>query len=159
FETEIARGTSLDDIDWDRARGYIASLGSISESNVERTLLKRGCLVQQDGRLRPTNAGILLFGKDPQRHVRGAEITAARFAGESISDTFRRQNITGALPDQLRQAETFLIDHLRRDVQLGAHMARDEQFEYPMEAARELVVNAVAHRDYSIAGDSIRLMI
>jgi ATP-dependent DNA helicase RecG len=159
FETEIARGTSLEDIDWDQARGYIASLGSISEPNVERALLKRGCLVQQDGRLRPTNAGILLFGKDPQRHVRGAEITAARFGGESISDTFTRQNITGPLPRQLRQAETFLIDHLRRDVQLGTHMARNEQFEYPMEAARELVVNAVAHRDYSIAGDSIRLMI
>ena len=38
-------------------------------------------------------------------------------------------------------------------------MARSEQFEYPLEAAREVVVNAVAHRDYSIAGNGIRLFL
>jgi ATP-dependent DNA helicase RecG len=159
FETEIARGTSLDDVDWEKAKTYATGLSGIGEANVEQVLIKRGCLAQQDGRLRPTNAGILLFGKDAQRHIRGAEITAVRFAGESMSDTFMRQDIVGTLPDQIRRAETFLIDHLRKGVQLRHTMERRERFEYPMEAARELVVNAVAHRDYSISGDGIRLFI
>src|SRR5260221_13138754 len=38
-------------------------------------------------------------------------------------------------------------------------MERTEQLEYPMEAARELVINAVSHRDYSIQGDGIRLFL
>jgi ATP-dependent DNA helicase RecG len=159
FETEIARGTSLDDIDWDKAKTYITTLGGINEADVEMVLLRRGCLTQQDGRLRPTNAGILLFGKDPQRHIRGAEITAARFAGESLSDTFKREDIVGTIPDQIRRAEAFLIDYLRKEVSIGRTMERSENFEYPLEAARELVVNAAAHRDYSIAGDGIRLFI
>src|SRR5690606_25778707 len=70
-----------------------------------------------------------------------------------------KQDITGNLPEQLRRAETFLIDNLRRGVHIGKSMARAESLEYPLEAARELVVNAVAHRDYSITGDGIRLFI
>jgi ATP-dependent DNA helicase RecG len=82
-----------------------------------------------------------------------------RFAGDTMSDTFNRQDISGTLPDQIRRAETFLVDHLRKGVALGVSMARTERYEYPMEAARELVVNAVAHRDYSVAGDGIRVFI
>lgn len=159
FETELVRGTSRDDLDWKKVESYATNLSGIGESTVEQLLLKRGCLVKRDGVLLPTQAGILLFGKDPQRYVRGAEITAVRFAGENMGDTFSRQDIVGTLPDQIRRAETFLIDHLRRGVQLRQTMVREETFEYPMEAARELVVNAVAHRDYSIAGDGIRLFI
>lgn len=159
FETEVARGASLDDIDWEKAKTYVAGLSGMSETNVEKVLLKRGCLTEQESVLRPTHAGILLFGKDPQRFIRGADITAARFAGDTMSDTFTRQDMGGTLPDQIRRAETFLVDHLRKDVQLGQTMARAENFEYPMEAARELVVNAVAHRDYRINGDGVRLFI
>src|SRR5262249_29074773 len=143
FETETTHGASVDDLDWDKAKAYVASLGAIGETNVERVLLKRGCLAQDNGRLRPTNAGILLFGIDPQRHIRGAKITAARFAGETMTDNFHRQDITGTLPDQIRRAETFLHDHLRKSQHLGRTMAREDRYEYPLEAARELVVNAV----------------
>ncbi len=159
FETEVARGASLSDIDWDKAKAYVSGLSGIGETTVERVLLKRGCLVEQNGVLRPTNAGILLFGKDPQRFMRGADITAARFASENMSDTFTRQDISGTLPDQIRRAEMFMVDHLRKGVQLGQTMARAENFEYPLEAARELVVNAVAHRDYQVSGDGVRLFI
>ncbi len=159
FEAEVAPATSLDDIDWDRARNYARSLSSLGDQEVEIILERRGCLTHFDGDLCPTNAGILLFGKDPQRYIRGSEITAARFAGNTMGDIFNREDITGTLPDQIRRAETFLADHLRKGVQLGSTMERTEELEYPMEAARELVVNAVAHRDYSITGDGIRLFL
>ncbi len=128
-------------------------------ASAQEILVRRGCLVWQEGTYLPTNASILLFGRDPQRFIRGACITAARFAGKGMNDVFTRQDVAGTLPDQIRRAETFLVDNLRRDVLLGASMERAEQLEYPMEAARELVVNAVAHRDYSIKGDDIRLFI
>lgn len=159
FETEVATGAHLEDIDWDKAEAYISSLSGIGDKDTRGILTRRGCLTLTHGELRPTHAGILLFGKDPQRFIRSAEITAARFAGESMSDTFSRQDILGTLPDQIRRAETFLVDHLRKGVHLRHTMARLENFEYPLEAARELVVNAVAHRDYSIAGDGIRLFL
>lgn len=159
FEMEVVPGATLDDIQWEKAEAYVASLSGIGADDVRSVLVRRGCLISRDGQLYPTNAGILLFGKEPQRYLRGAEITAARFAGETMSDTFSRQDILGVLPDQIRRAETFLVDHLRKNTHLRHTMAREETFEYPLEAARELVVNAVAHRDYSINGDGIRLFI
>jgi len=159
FETEVIYGTSLDDIDWEKAEAYAKKLSSSHSGDTKQVLLWRGCLAKVNDTLYPTSAGLLLFGKDPQRYIRGAEITAVRFAGAAMSDTFTRQDILGTLPEQIRKAETFLVDHLRKGVQLKHTMARKEQYEYPLEAVRELVVNAVAHRDYSIDGDGIRLYI
>jgi len=157
FEAEPARGARKEDLDWAQVEAYAAGLSGMGGVSGEQVLIKRGCLVQRDGELLPTNAGILLFGKDPQQFLRGADITAARFAGREMGDVFTRQDINGTLPQQIRRAETFLVDNLRKGVQLSEHMARTEQLEYPLKAVRELVVNAVAHRDYSIQGDGIRL--
>ncbi len=158
FEEEAQPNATLEDLNWSQAEAYAASLSGLSGLSAQDVLIKRGCLVKHtDGPPRPTRAGILLFGKDPQQFIRGSEITAARFGGVEMGDIFTRQDITGTLPEQLRRAQTFLADHLRKQVQIGQAMAREEQYEYPMEAARELVVNAVAHRDYSIQGDGVRL--
>ena len=159
YEVGITPEATLDDIDWYKAEAYTENLNGFSEKDVEDVLLKRGCLVQYRNDLFPTNAGILLFGKDPQRFLVASDISAVRFAGQSMSDTFNRQDITGTLPEQIKRAETFLVDHLRKSVTIGDKMRREENFEYPMEAARELVINAVAHRDYSIRGDNIRMFI
>jgi ATP-dependent DNA helicase RecG len=157
FEAEPARGARKEDLDWTQVEVYATSLSGMGGVSSEQVLIKRGCLVERDGVPLPTNAGVLLFGKDPQQFLRGSDITAARFAGREMGDVFTRQDINGTLPQQIRRAETFLVDNLRKGVQLSEHMARTEQLEYPLKAVRELVVNAVAHRDYSIQGDGIRL--
>lgn len=171
FETQPVPGATLDSIDWQKASAYAHSLTGETttqtrsaspnepDAHTRQILLQRGCLVQQSASLRPTWAGLLLFGNHPQRYLINSDITAARFAGETMSDTFQREDIGGTLPQQIKRAETFLIDHLRKAVTLRETMQRDEQYEYPMEAARELVINAVAHRDYSLRGDNIRLFL
>lgn len=163
YEEQIVSDATLDDLNWAAIADYAARLGMSGQQpahDLARDLMiRRGCITLCEGEWRPTNAGLLLFGHDPQRFVRGATITAVRFAGVTMGDQFTRADIGGTLPDQIRRAETFLRDYLRKGVQLGASMARAEQFEYPMEAAREVVVNAVAHRDYSVQGDEVRLFI
>jgi ATP-dependent DNA helicase RecG len=165
FEDATEHNVTLDDLDWARAEQYAAHIGTSGET-VRDVLHRRGCLIRRGDsgdfsrdNFVPTNAGLLLFGRDPQRMIRGAHITAVRFAGNEMGDVFTRQDISGSLPEQIRRAETFLHDVLRRGVQLGSSMERTEITEYPMEAVRELVVNAVSHRDYSIQGDGIRLYI
>lgn len=157
WEAQSPAGATLDDLDWEVVTAYVARLEGLGDLSPETVLLRRGCLVKQGHDLRPTCASLLLFGCEPQRWVHGAAIEAARFSGREMNDVFVRQTIDGTLPHQLRQAEAFLMDHVRSVMRIGAGLTHDEQPEYPLEAAREALVNAVAHRDYSISGDQIRL--
>jgi ATP-dependent DNA helicase RecG len=157
FESRIPRGATLDDIDWDKAERYLASLeGTPFAAAVKEALHNRGCLVRENGDYRPTNAGVLLFGIQPERFVKSSEIIVARYPGREMSDAFVREDIRGTLPDQIRRAEAFLVSNMKRGVRLVS-LEREEQVEYPTKAVREAIVNAVAHRDYSIRGDEIRV--
>ena len=156
FESLVPPEATLDDIDWYKVEKYLASLEGLSAATIEEALHSRGCLVREDGSYRPTNAGILLFGKQPERFVKSSEIIVVRYPGREMSDEFVREDIRGTLPDQIRRAEAFLVSNMKRGVRLVS-LEREEQVEYPTKAVREAIVNAVAHRDYSIRGDEIRI--
>ena len=158
FESRIPPDASLDDLDDGQVAAYLAVLGHPSDADGVEVLRRRGCLVLENGELRPTYAALLLFGKHPQQWLPSATILAARFPGTAFSDEFIKQEIRGSLPEQLRQAETFVRDNLRSVARLVG-LRREETPEYPLEAVRELLVNAIAHRDYNQQGDTIHLHI
>jgi ATP-dependent DNA helicase RecG len=161
FESRWPSGIALDDLDPKQVGAYIGALGLPAAEvpgEKETILLQRGCLQRENGALRPTYAALLLFGRHPQRWLPSASILGARFSGVAFGDRFVKQEIVGSLPEQLRQAELFVSDNLRREVRLVG-LAHQEALEYPFEAVRELLVNAVAHRDYNLQGDSIHLNI
>jgi ATP-dependent DNA helicase RecG len=158
FESLVPDGARLDDLAWDRVESYLADLGGLPASSREGALLRRGCLAQADGELRPTYAGLLLFGREPQRWIRSSEILVARYAGETMSDRFVKEEVRGTLPEQIRRAEAFVVSNMRRGVRLLG-LERVEETEYPPDVVREAIVNAVAHRDYQIRGDEIRILL
>jgi len=165
FEAQIPPGISLDDLDLDQINNYVDRLriGSPVEasSRVDRPveiLFQRGCLRAESGELCPTYAAILLFGRHPQRYLPAATILTARFPDTKFGDRYIKQDIAGTLPEQLYKTELFVRDHLRSVVRMKGLRHR-ESLEYPFEAIRELLVNAVAHRDYNLQGDCIHLNI
>ena len=156
FESQTPRGATKDDLDQQKIRSYQTSLG-MTQQDPDDLLLSRGCLAETESGLKPTIAGLLLFGKNPQRWLRSAEITAVRYAGETMSDDFIREDIRGVLADQIRKAEAFVNANMRRGMRIKG-FEREEAPEYPISVVREAIVNAVAHRDYSIRGDNIRVL-
>jgi ATP-dependent DNA helicase RecG len=156
WEAQIPEGATLNDLDEEAVAAYVQEIDGLPDLSPETVLTRRGCLVRQTNDLVPTYAGLLLFGREPQRWVRGAEVEVARFGGRHMGDAFVRLTASGTLPHQLRQAEAFLVDQMHTVVRMGAGLTREERPEYPPEAVREALVNAVAHRDYSITGDQIR---
>jgi ATP-dependent DNA helicase RecG len=158
WEATAPSGSSIDDLDWERVETYGAKLVNTDVPTLETLLLRRGCVVRWDKVLKPTNAGLLLFGAEPQAWVRAAEILAVRYTGTAITDIFTRQTISGCLPDQIRAAELFIADNLSRQAKVNGWQ-REEQTPYPASMLRESIVNAVAHRDYRIGGSQILLLV
>jgi ATP-dependent DNA helicase RecG len=165
LETSVPPEATLADLDPQQTEAYLDLLkgttglfkGAGREAGQE-ILMQRGCLKRVNGELRPTYAAVLLFGRYPQQWLPNSTILAAHFPGIAFSDRFIKQDISGTLPDQIRQAEAFVQANLRTVVRL-AGLTRQEAPEYPLEAVRELLVNAIAHRDYNLQGDNIHLNI
>lgn len=158
FETQPARQTTLGDLDWEHVRHYVNRLQQAANLDPGEILQRRGCLVSSGGAAAatPTHAGLLLFGRTPSRWLPSARITAVRYPGREMGDRFVRQEISGALPDQIRKAEAFLLANVTQEVTLEG-WDQAQRTTYPEEVLREVVVNAVAHRDYAAQGESIRI--
>lgn len=158
FESTVAPGAGPVELDEGAVARYLERLSGLTAPSPSAALLTRGCLkATPQGEFVPTYAGILLFGRNPQQYLPSAEIIAVRYAGATMSDEFVREDIRGPLGDQIRRAEAFLAANMRRGMRIRG-FTREEVAEYPLAVAREAVVNAVAHRDYSLRGDSIRLL-
>ncbi|MCC6168476.1 MAG: putative DNA binding domain-containing protein [Caldilineaceae bacterium] len=170
FEAQPIAGAILADLDEQRILRYLDRVAFSPTEDIPQALLARGCVTFAQAAevtasptltpavLTPTAAGILLFGRNPQQFLRSAEIICVRYAGDSMGDEFVRQDLGGPLPDQIRQAEAFVSSNMRRGMKIRG-MQREESTEYPPAVVREAIVNAIAHRDYSIRGEGIRLLI
>ena len=154
LEGKVPDDAGLADLDWDKAGRYAAALGI--PGDVQGQLLRCGCVRPVEGQMRPTIAGLLLFGRDPQRWVRSCQVLVVRYAGRSMADRFVKEEIRGTLPDQIHRAEAFVVANMQKGIRLSG-LERSEEPEYPVEVVREVIVNAVAHRDYRVHGDEIRI--
>ncbi len=164
WEARAAVLATLDDLDLETVSAYLAHRpgrrGGTADAADPLTLQRMGCAApdpMQPDLLRPTHAGLLLFGTHPQDVIRHAEIVCVLF-GDTLGRHryLDRRIIHGTLPEQIDQAEEFLKRHGRTAARTEGFHRVDEP-DYPLEALREAVVNAVVHRDYALAGEAVRL--
>ena len=148
---------SADDLDPARIRRYFAAIGrTVSQAHLESL----GVFVSQAGRFAPSHGGLILFGRDAprQRLFPEARVSCARFRGVERVDFLDRLDIESTVLEALEEAPKFI----RRNTRLAARivtMRRQDIPEYPEVALREVLVNAVAHADYSLTGMRIRVAI
>lgn len=107
-----------------------------------------------------TVSGALLFTERPQEinKLSQAYIRAARFAGTTKGEFIDQKEFLGSIQEQLSQALTFIKRHTSTSSKIKG-LKRSDKGQYPVEIVREVLVNALAHRDYSISGSTIKLAI
>ena len=153
FDARPCRGCTMDDLVPD------LFLVSYLPAAVERDVLEenRRSRDEQMASLRfydltadcPTNAGALLFAKDPLRWIPGSYVQYVRWAGTTMAaDPVSDKRFHGDLLTVLREMQAFLsLSAHSRPVAESAFRERTEA-DYPPVALRELLLNAIMHRSY-----------
>ena len=159
FEDAIVQLSGLDDLDNNLINEY-KDIMDISELSSEEVLKARNLLI--DGKL--TNAGILLFGKNPSKFLPQARLRVIKYNGMhqmvgTEINIIKEKTFDGAIPNIIRESREFINTQLR-DFQ---YLDKDGKFkimpEYPEFAWFEGIVNALTHRNYSIRGEHIKVLI
>ena len=156
FDESAVPGTVPGDLDYALTSRFLRDDGA-EEGATETAARKLGLVTDADGAARLTLAGVLLCTREPQRWLSHAYVQAVSYAGERTDVEYQTdaRDIGGPLDEQVAEAVHFL----RRNVLVRAAKAtaRTEHPQFSDRAIFEALVNAVAHRDYSIAGARIRL--
>ena len=141
---------SLDEIDPETVRKFIrmasrnGRLKTADENEDIKIILKKLKLII-NGKL--TNAAIMLFGNDPQKYFINALVRVGRFKDETTIIGDRR--IEGNLFKQIEEAEEAIKNFINVRYEItGEQLTRKNIWDYPLEAIREALLNAVIHRDY-----------
>lgn len=153
FEMQPIKNATLNDIDSDKVEYFLAKKISSMEHPsksylMDETLLNLGVAVRNQGKTYPTTAGVLFFGKNPQKFVSYNRITIARYKGTVPVDFIDKDDLTGTFLEMIDSCEKFIRRNTRNSAKI-IDFERVEMPEYPIAAIREGIVNAVAHKEYS----------
>ncbi len=156
FDESVVPRTTPGDLDYALTRRFLQD-DSSEEGVSELAARKLRLVADDDGEARLTLAGVLLCTREPQRWLSHAYVQAVSYAGERTDIDYQTdaRDIGGPLDEQVAEALHFV----RRNMLVRATKAtaRAERPQFSDRAVFEALVNAVAHRDYSVAGARVRL--
>ena len=157
WDRDICTGARFDDIDPALVKSYLTRALQVRHVDIDPDTPAETALesleLLNDGKL--TNAAILLFGRNPQKFIDTAVIRCAKFRGDDVTQPYSNMKvIRGAIVAQIDQTEQFIRDNIAKAAWLPKEkFEREESWEYPPDAFREAVINAVCHRDYQSSGN------
>ncbi len=154
FDETLCREARYDAIDEKEVRDFLENRATklkvdIPKISIKDFLTKTLKIVKKkNGKLLPTNACLLFFGKNPTEYISQSEIRIARFRGTTRTEFIDSKEIKGPIYKMLDGVEAFF----KRNTRLASKIVEFKRVdipEYPYEAIREAVINAIAHRDYT----------
>jgi ATP-dependent DNA helicase RecG len=148
WERLSERDFKIDEIDEDSVRNFLRTAkakGRLTvfsgEEPIEEVFERLGLM--ENGKI--NNAGMLLFGKNPQKYFDHARVRVVRLKDNItiIGDRW----IEGNLFNQFRETEEAIKNFINVRYEIKG-FEREDIWDYPLEAIREAIANALLHRDY-----------
>ena len=149
FDEQPVLAATVEDLNRNRLEAFFGRSPTIPWLDLLRNT--RVIFQDEDGMDRPTVAGLLIFATEPTEFLTSGSIEAACYRGTRLSsdDLIHAERLAGPVSDQIDAGIAFVA----RFMQTG------DSPQYDIDVVDEAIVNAVAHRDYAIAGSKIRLFL
>ena len=156
FDEQIVPNTGPETLKESLWKPLLSTEGAM---NPDSALRKMALLAfDEAGILRATVAGVLFCAQNPEQWLPTAGIMATRYRGtDRASGQIDSREIVGPLDQQIADAVAFAVRNM--SVAARKELGRIDMPQYSAKALFEAIVNAVAHRDYSIRGSRIRISI
>lgn len=167
YDRRIVSETNLENLNKDKIKSFLSKsaarkgrdFGNISNDSVLKNI---GILAEYDNVLSPTVAGMMIFSKtlpqdfdDLSRYL----IRCVRYASNSSSTPIiDKADIYGTLDTQVDEVLKFIQRNIKTEARIEGSK-RIEKYEFPDLALREVVVNALVHRDYSNKGTYVQIAV
>jgi len=140
--------------------GFKKAYRALTGKTIEPPQLQNmGLLYQERDQVLPTHAALLLSSSQTKkRYFPYAKLECARFKGTDKRVFIDQTTVDGPVHEAVEPCMAFI----KKNIALGATIGeiyREERWEYPLEAVREALINAIIHRDYAILGSDIKVAI
>lgn len=159
-EDELRINPRIDETFFDQIKldAFIAKAVSAKPNLVnldKKTLITLNGLSNRDNQ--PTICGIMLFGKYPQYLSPNLDIVAVVCATNNYAEENEEgerfivnKRLDGTIDQMLETAIAFVKQNMATSTVVDENGQRKDVSEYPLKAIREIILNALVHRDYSI---------
>lgn len=155
YDREVIDGTSMQDLDDEALRRTLRRVRTgfpkLAQSDDTTVLFRLGVTAGISSDAPLTLAGLLVFGQFPQQFFPQLMVSVVVHSPDSSSGTrfLDNQTVRGPIPEMVETTLAVLRRNLAVRAVISEHGSRVDEIEYPLEAVREAVVNALMHRDYS----------
>jgi ATP-dependent DNA helicase RecG len=158
WDEQVCKEASLEYIDWEFVKNFfIPGYEKFSKKRIigtpEELLEALNCIKES----KPTNAGILLFGRNPQKIFMNSYLALARYKAKMEGvERLDYKEFFGNLFHQIDECHKYIKEHIAIMSRLLPHKVEREDIpEYCWFSIRELITNAVCHRDYEDQGSKV----
>ena len=159
-DTRPAKRATINDLNKENLKNYIDKLKidrpHFAKNNFIKCLKICGIIDNSNNQIYPTLAGTLIFGEYPQTFYPQLFIACAVIPGIELGDVGQNgerfidnKRIEGTIEEMLEETMNFLRRNMKTSVIVNSNGKRIDKTEYPLEALREAIANALIHRDYS----------
>ena len=163
YGNQVVLESTIGDIDEEMVNIYKKSIGAENKNNIE-ALKARLFLMEINGTYHLTNAGVLLFAKDPTVFFPCARLRVIKYSGNTMQtggnlNIIKEETFRLPLYKLIIESQKFIKSQLRDFNHLNGDGIFEKVPEYPEFAWLEGITNAVTHRNYAMSGEHIKVFI